>query len=154
MVETTEREALDCEDRLFEEKFLLLAQIGIQRLLNTKQLRYRDLAKRLGVSEARVSQMLGDEAANLTIRTIARIYRKLGEVPMIMSQQDYERALAGRELFTGVVDPTWTMVSTDVKSFAVTRAQVVEAGDTPLERRPAKSREWIEAEPAMAARGR
>ena len=88
MAEIVGRERLDEDDRLFEEEFLLMVQSAIQRLLNEKHLRYRDLSKRLKVSEGRVSQMFGDEAANLTIRTVARIYRQLGETPVLVSARE------------------------------------------------------------------
>ena len=91
MAETTDRAQLVREDVLFEEAFLLQVQCCIQELLNDKRLKYRDLSKRLGVSEARVSQMFGDDASNLTIRTIARIFYQLGEKPVLLSQRECDR---------------------------------------------------------------
>ena len=52
MAETTDRARLGREDVLFEEAFLLQVQCCIQGLLNDKRLKYRDLSKRLCVSEA------------------------------------------------------------------------------------------------------
>ena len=62
-----------------EAAFILLAQTEMQKIMNRKGLRYRDLARRMGVTEARVSQMFGDTATNLTIKTVARVFHQLGE---------------------------------------------------------------------------
>jgi DNA-binding Xre family transcriptional regulator len=147
MAETTDRDRLDRADRLFEEAFLLQAQIGIQRLLNKKRLKYRDLSKRLGVSEARVSQMFSEDASNLTIRTIARIYYHLGEEPMIITKCDYEAVNAGQDPHTA--SDAWTMVATDVTSFEVAHAQLIERGEATAEPRAARSSEWIDALPML-----
>jgi DNA-binding Xre family transcriptional regulator len=68
------------EELIFaEEEFLVDVQFAIQKLLNQSGMSHSDLAKKLGVSDARVSQMFGDEAANLTLRTVARIFCVLGD---------------------------------------------------------------------------
>lgn len=153
MARTTNREQLDCEDGLFEEAFLLMAQTQMQRLLNEKQMRYRDLAARLGVSVARISQMFGDEASNLTIRTVARIYHHLGEEPMIISRREFERAIAGHDACLPTIDTEWTMIATDVSPFAVARANVVEVGHAEVEPRSSRSSEWLDAEPQLSKVG-
>ena len=109
MAETTDRAQLVREDVLFEEAFLLQVQCCIQELLNDKRLKYRDLSKRLGVSEARVSQMFGDDASNLTIRTIARIFYQLGEKPVLLSQRECDRLGSGE---AQLGSDAWTMRST------------------------------------------
>jgi len=76
-----------------EEEFLVSVQSILQKLLNDRDLRYRDLARRLGVTEARVSQMFGDTATNLTIRTIAKIFHLLGETPVLVSKDELRRQL-------------------------------------------------------------
>lgn len=154
MAEIDDRARLDADDRLFEEEFLLACQCEIQRLLNDKQLRYRDLAKRLKVSEARVSQMLGDEAANLTIRTVARIFERLGEAPVLITRREYDRLSAGRERWDGPAERAWTMVAGDVSRFAVACVQLVDEGDghTPADGRLSRSSDWLRAEPLLACR--
>jgi DNA-binding Xre family transcriptional regulator len=77
-----------------EGEFVLAVQCEIQKRLNDKGLRARDLARRLGVTEARISQMFGDHAKNLTLKTIARIFHQLGGTPYLTSEQDYEQAVA------------------------------------------------------------
>jgi DNA-binding Xre family transcriptional regulator len=84
----------DREIVLAEERFLLQTQSAIQKLLNDKDIKYRDLANRLKVSEARISQMFGDEASNLTLRTIAKIFYHLNEMPLVHSQREFDRAIA------------------------------------------------------------
>lgn len=62
-----------------EESFIVDVQINIQWLLNDKGMTQADLARALNVSEARVSRLFGDDARNLTLRTIARIFKVMGE---------------------------------------------------------------------------
>jgi DNA-binding Xre family transcriptional regulator len=62
-----------------EEGFIADVQFYIQALLNEKNVSYANLADLLGISTARVSQMFGDSAKNLTLRTVARIFAALGE---------------------------------------------------------------------------
>ena len=150
MAQTTNREQLACEDRLFEEAFLLMAQTQIQRLLNEKQLRYRDLSARMGVSVARISQMFGDEASNLTIRTLARIYHHLGEEPVLMSRREFERSMGGIENCLPLAETEWTMIATDVTKFAVARANLVEVGHAEVEPRSPRSSEWLDAESQLS----
>jgi transcriptional regulator with XRE-family HTH domain len=61
-----------------EETFVVDVQFCIQALMNEKGWTQADLAGALGVTPARVSQMLGDDD-NLTIRTVARIFAAMGE---------------------------------------------------------------------------
>lgn len=150
MAETTERAQLGREDVLFEESFLLQVQCCIQGLLNDKRLKYRDLSKRLGVSEARVSQMFGDDASNLTIRTIARIFYQLGEKPVLLSERQCDR-LGSADAHLGT--DAWTMVATDVDRFEVARAQVIEMGEERAEPRAVPSSEWLEGVPLLSRAG-
>ncbi len=159
MADIVDRDCLD-QERLFEEEFLLACQCEIQRLLNDKQLLFRDLSKRMKVSEARVSQMLGDEAANLTIRTIARIFRTIGEAPMLISRREYDRLAAGRDRVEPNADAAWTMVFGDVSGLAATCVQIVDGSEAELhleawistDGRLARSDEWLRAEPTLACR--
>ena len=96
--------------------------------------------------------MFGDEASNLTIRTIARIYHHLGEEPVILSRREFDRLSAGQDPSAPASD-TWTMVATDVHRFEVAHVQVVEEGQPTSEPRPARASEWIEALPMMTRTG-
>lgn len=71
---------------LAQEALILDAQIAIQRVLNEKGVSQKELADLLGVSESYVSQMLGDSARNLTLRTIARVMFALGETALLTTR--------------------------------------------------------------------
>jgi DNA-binding Xre family transcriptional regulator len=92
-----------------EAAFVLKTQSEIQKILNKKGLRPRDLAKRLNVTEARVSQMFGDHAKNLTLKTIARIYHQLGETAYITTIEEFERAIGRAKGENVFPDNSWTV---------------------------------------------
>jgi DNA-binding Xre family transcriptional regulator len=140
------------EARLVEERFLLMAQVEMQRLLNDKGLKYRDLSKRLAVSEARVSQMFGDDANNLTIRTIAKVFHQLGEKPLIMAAAELERRLAEAR---GAADPApvWTFGGSIDELSVDPSIKVVPKASAPREfSRPASGHDWVSALKAVEAR--
>lgn len=86
-IDRAENDGRDYELLLAEETLILDAQIAIQRVLNEKGMTQARLAKRLGVGESYVSQLLGDSARNLTLRTIARVMKALGETPMLTTRR-------------------------------------------------------------------
>jgi transcriptional regulator with XRE-family HTH domain len=140
------------ETRLAEARFVLMAQVEMQRLLNEKGLKYKDLSKRLGVSEARISQMFGDDANNLTARTIAKVFHQLGEKPLIMSRSQFERRLAQAR---GAADPApfWTFAGSIEDLNVSPSTQVVHRAAQAREpSRPATGSDWASAERALEAR--
>lgn len=70
-----------------EEGFIAEVQYTISVMLKEKGVSRSEFARRLGVSPAAVSQMLGDEGANLTSRTIAKAFIALGEEPAICTKR-------------------------------------------------------------------
>jgi transcriptional regulator with XRE-family HTH domain len=72
---------------LAEEALILDAQIAIQRVLNERGMTQAELARVLGVTESYVSQMLGDSARNLTLRTIARVMHALNETALLTTRR-------------------------------------------------------------------
>jgi len=58
---------------LAENDLINNVQLAIEAAMKAQDITQADLAKRLGISEARVSQMLADNGSNLRARTIARI---------------------------------------------------------------------------------
>lgn len=80
------------EELLAEESLILTAQMMIQRVLNERGMTQADLARKLGVGESHVSQMLGCSARNLTLRTIARVMHALDAKPTIMVEADEQRS--------------------------------------------------------------
>lgn len=61
-----------------EVGFITDLQLEIEAAMDKQGLTQAKLAKLLNVSEARVSQMLSDNGANLEARTIAKIAHRLG----------------------------------------------------------------------------
>ena len=61
------------------DSLVLSAQIAIQESMAVKGVSQRDLADRLGVSAARVSQIVAGNGSNLTLKTIGRIAHALDE---------------------------------------------------------------------------
>jgi transcriptional regulator with XRE-family HTH domain len=66
-----------------EESLILDTQIAIQTILNEREMTQADLARKMGVGESYISQMLGASARNLTLRTVARVMSALGEIPHV-----------------------------------------------------------------------
>ena len=58
---------------------VLSVQIAIQNTMSVKGISQRELADRLGVTAARVSQIVAGEGSNLTLKTIGRIAHALDE---------------------------------------------------------------------------
>ncbi|NUP13828.1 MAG: helix-turn-helix transcriptional regulator [Polyangiaceae bacterium] len=73
-----------------EEGFRVHVQVMVQTRLNELGITQRELAKRLGVSDERASQLLSNEA-RLTVRTVGRIFHALGCEPRLTFGPDVER---------------------------------------------------------------
>lgn len=73
-----------------EEAFVAETQAHLSRLLDEKGVSRAELARRLDVSRARVTQIFSDEAHNLTLRLLVRSYLALDEEPVIVSRVEYE----------------------------------------------------------------
>lgn len=73
-IDDQERKAIFAEEALVVD-----AQIFLHTLMEQKGISRADLAKAMGVSRARVSQMFSDECKNFTIRLFARAAYALGE---------------------------------------------------------------------------
>lgn len=112
-----------------EAEFIVAVQSEIQRVMNGKGLRARDLSKRLNVSEARISQMFGDQAKNLTIRTIAKLFYHLGESPIITTQCQLESMMALARGDDSSSEQQWT-VSGLVNDIQIGSNMVVTRDDT------------------------
>lgn len=69
-----------------EESFIADVQFAIHNLLEAKGVSRADLARAMGVSEARISQLFSDNPRNLTLRTIARMFYAAGEEPQLTSK--------------------------------------------------------------------
>jgi DNA-binding Xre family transcriptional regulator len=67
------KEAFAIEDLVFS------VQIALQKVMHKQGVGHKELAERLGMSPARVSQIFADNGPNLTLKTIARIQHALGK---------------------------------------------------------------------------
>jgi transcriptional regulator with XRE-family HTH domain len=72
------RDAAEAERDAVED-LVFSIQICLQNAMSERGVSQKDLADKLGLSPARVSQILSDQSANLTLRTIGRIAHALGE---------------------------------------------------------------------------
>lgn len=68
------------ELELIEEKAVAHVQAMVLRLLDAKKVSRSQLAERMGVSQAHISQLLGDSPQNLSVKKAARLFYALDEV--------------------------------------------------------------------------
>lgn len=73
-----------------EEGFVVDAQIFLNELMIEKNISRATLAKAMGVSRARVSQIFSDDCKNFTVRLLARAIHALGEDAFITHRRAYE----------------------------------------------------------------
>lgn len=89
-----------------EESFVAEVQHEIVRLMKNKGISRAELARRMKVSAPHVSQMLGDEDANLTLRTVARIFDALDEKATIAARS-VTISLEAQSILRPVVTTGW-----------------------------------------------
>lgn len=73
-----------------EEYFVASVQAKIANLLEEKGVSRAELARKLDVSRARVTQIFSDEAKNFTLRLLARSFMALDEEPVIITKAEYD----------------------------------------------------------------
>ncbi len=90
-----------------EEDFLIDVQFLIQDLINRKRVSRTELAEMIGISKARLSQLMGSEA-NPTLKTFAGVVHALGEKIVVSSTpiDSAPSALAPMDL-----GPGWNQIS-------------------------------------------
>ncbi|MFC2967720.1 helix-turn-helix domain-containing protein [Acidimangrovimonas pyrenivorans] len=76
------------------EALAMSVQFALQKAMNENCITQKQLAERLGVSPARVSQILAKDATNLTLKTIGRIADALGEEFELFSLRDINKLKA------------------------------------------------------------
>lgn len=67
------------------EALTVSVQLAIQKAMHEKSFTQKDLAERLGVTPARVSQMLSASGPNLTLKVLGKIAHALGDEFELMS---------------------------------------------------------------------
>lgn len=153
--------AADCDPRdleieVAEEEFLIMAQTELQRLLNVRGMRYRDLARRMGVTEARVSKLFGDEPVNLTLRSVARMFHLLGERAVVTTGAEIERRVTEARGQAAALAGSWSaqgfaegadQFDADMEFVGAPTVELVETLPSPR-----WSHRWMEAEEAATAK--
>ena len=91
--ELTEQETASIEA---QEMFVVQAQVKINRLMREHNVSQAELARRMGVSEARVSSMFSNDK-NFTLRTIGRILHAIGEEAALATMRELEQQGAAAE---------------------------------------------------------
>jgi transcriptional regulator with XRE-family HTH domain len=75
-----------------EEAFVVDVQGLLHQIMEEKGYTRADLARMLGVSRARITQIFSDECKNLTIRLLARAMYAMGETPTLTCDLHWEDA--------------------------------------------------------------
>lgn len=73
-----------------EEGFVVDVQSFVQELMDARKMSRADLARAMGVSRGRITQIFSDECKNLTVRLLARAVHALGDEPEIDSRTTRE----------------------------------------------------------------
>jgi transcriptional regulator with XRE-family HTH domain len=80
-----------------EEHFVAESQARLAEMLDEKGVSRAELARKLGVSRARVTQIFADDATNFTLRLLARSFLALDEEPVILTRKEYDRLIASAD---------------------------------------------------------
>lgn len=79
------------EEHLTLEALVLSIQVALQNSMAESDVSQKELAQRLCVSPARVSQILKCHGNNLTLRTVAKVAHALGEDFEMVSKSELKR---------------------------------------------------------------
>lgn len=88
-------DAMPADSRIFVDKSLEIAHY-VYELMAQKGLRQKDLADRMGKTEAEISKILGG-MQNLTLRTIAKLEAALGSTIVCTPPKAAGRRTAGKK---------------------------------------------------------
>ena len=73
----------------FKEEFAVAeVQASLSKMMDDKGISRAELARRLNVSRARVTQIFSDEAQNFTLRLLVKSFLALGEEPVIVTRAE------------------------------------------------------------------
>lgn len=81
------------EEAFAIEALVFSTQVALQKAMNRSGVTNKELAERLGMSPARVSQVFSSNGPNLTLKTIARIAHALGEDFEFINRRDIKSSL-------------------------------------------------------------
>ena len=113
-----------------EEGFVVDVQSFLQELMNARGMSRADLARAMGVSRGRVTQIFSDECTNLTIRLLARAVHALGDEPEIESRTTRalhdERRRARHAELVAVADNVVPLWSDETSTTSMVNVECVE----------------------------
>ena len=78
------------EETFAIEALVFSVQVALQKAMNRKGIANKELAHRLGMTPARVSQIFSTNGPNLTLKTIAKIAHALGEDFEFVRKEDVQ----------------------------------------------------------------
>ena len=136
-------------DEFREEFFVAEVQARLANILEERGISRAELARKLGVSRARVTQIFSDDATNLTLRLLARSFFALDEEPIIITKREYE-LLRQTSMALEADDKVGKCESTKDILTSSLIAGLLRASDTNdhdnerASRRPDNTRQWVE----------
>ncbi len=85
------------------EALVVSVQVALHRAMTKHGVSSKELAERLGMSPARVSQIFSDKGPNMTLRTIAKIQTALGDEFELVMKSDLEKKKVSKQESARVV---------------------------------------------------
>lgn len=86
------------EEAFAIEALVFSVQISLQKAMQKHGVSNKELADRLGMTPARVSQIFATKGANLTLKTIARVQHALGEDFEFVRKQDVKTRKTAKKI--------------------------------------------------------
>ena len=132
-----------------EEFFVAEVQARLSEMMESKGVSRAELARRLDVSRARVTQIFSDEYKNFTVRLLVRSFLALGEEPMLVCRSEFASLQEGRASAT-TAPPTSEPPTADGIAEAVIASLLrASIGERPMDSERAKrvsdARDWASA---------
>lgn len=134
-------------DLFREEYFVSEIQARLSNILEEKGISRAELARSLGVSRPRITQIFSDEANNFTIRLLFNVFSALGEEPVILTKKEYQNLQKKREekieknpeprAFAGLNDQMIAEILKDKLNFGGSEERAI--------RGTVNAKEWAEA---------
>ena len=93
----------------------------LDRVMDEREISQRDLAKRLGISEGRVSQVVNNPG-NLTLRSVVEWARALEMKVALVAYDDGDRNNAHGPVFSGVFHECWKALGKPIDGWSLEAA--------------------------------
>jgi DNA-binding Xre family transcriptional regulator len=129
-----------------EELFVAETQSRLETMLIDKGMSRAELARQLGVTRARVSQIFSDEAKDFTLRLLLRTFLALDEEPIVLARSEYEALQAVAHAAKTNQTPVGSASVDGLKAELVAHLLQASLGDRQMETersRKSPSSDWI-----------